>query len=177
MFDQVSGSGRGGWGLPALALTLIALGVAGWWAWREPPVARVEPVAAPPVARPPQTAAAVRESVAAVLSANPGGQLLHVSCDPLPCLVALRLPLAKEDGAWRHRTETALVAQGWVLSPAGKVAELGARQLENGVQPPRAVYALALRTEEQPMAPEARAEVKERLGVLLAEAKLAVGPW
>jgi hypothetical protein len=177
MFEQVGERRRGVWWILGLA---VAGGAAFLW-WRDaasPPPPPSEPTPTPvPVARPAATPASVRESIERVLAANPGGELWHVDCDPLPCLGSLRIPLPETDGAWRYRTETALLAEGWVLSPAGRVDVLGERVMQGGVMPRRALYTLALRDEDAPISDETKEEIKDRMQTLAREGAMAVGAW
>lgn len=149
---------------------VVVLSAAGLWMQQAPaPAPAPRSVQAKPVfAGTAADASALLESVSAT---HADVEIWHLECDTLPCLAVVRLDPSTH-GVRRIALERELKAKGWSLSPAGIVKVL---EPHPPTLPARVIYTLAL--SEEPLQPEARAPIKDRMRVLSAEADTAPGAW
>ncbi len=171
MFDRSRQRSRAPLGLVVVGAVAVA-GV--WWVSGRPEPAPAPPVEAPePVPSVVATPQSVRAAVGAALDAEPGGRLFHLDTRAEPSIAVVRMPLPKDDGAWRSRFEAALEAPGWVLSPKGRVLVLSA---DAGKKlPARAYYIVPVGDEPAPDA--VKAATRDRIEALSGTASFAHSPW
>lgn len=176
-------------GAPVLGLVVTGMLVAaGWLAYRRAnPAPEPEPVAlaavAPPKPAPPSdvveaTPDEVRAALKAVLAAQPGGRLFHLDCAPPGCIATLQIPSPRgPDAGWRNQVELRLKKDGWYLRPAGRVERFEARRQDDMVIPERVLWTFGMRRRPDPLTPEEKAALADRIDSQMRDSVLRLDPW